>query len=153
MHGDEFDGVVLHARWLALLGAWGYDVVLNLTHWINWVRRKWGGAEWSLSAYLKAKVKNIVQFIGRYELAVIQEVRRRGLDGIVCGHIHHADLRFIDGLVYANTGDWVESCTALVEHYNGSLEVVAWMREREYRREDILPAHVRAADALVGEFA
>ncbi len=152
MHGDEFDGVIHHARWLAVLGGWAYDVVLNFTYWVNRIRRKWGGAEWSLSAYLKTKVKNIVQFISRYEQALIQEVSKYGLDGIVCGHIHHADLRNVTGLLYANTGDWVESCTALVEHYDGSLEVIEWTSDREYRREDIMPVYEPAEieELLVG---
>lgn len=130
MHGDEFDGVIHHARWLAVLGAWGYDLVLNLTYWLNRIRRKWGGGQWSLSAYLKAKVKNIAQFISSYEETVVHEVRRRGLDGIVCGHIHHADLRMIGDVLYANTGDWVESCTAIAEHFDGSLEVIRWTEDQ-----------------------
>jgi len=127
LHGDAFDGVVKYAKWLAHLGDWAYTVALSANHWFNLVRRRFGYSYWSLSAYLKHKVKNAVQFIDDYEKTIVEEARRQGVDGVVCGHIHHAELRDVDGITYANDGDWVESCTALVEHDDGRLEIVDWL--------------------------
>ncbi|MCR6629305.1 MAG: UDP-2,3-diacylglucosamine diphosphatase [Magnetospirillum sp.] len=127
LHGDAFDGVVKYAKWLAHLGDWAYTVALGLNHWFNLVRRRMGLPYWSLSAYLKHKVKNAVQFIDEYEQTVAEEARRQGVDGVVCGHIHHAEIRDIGGILYANDGDWVESCTALVETQEGALEVLHWL--------------------------
>jgi UDP-2,3-diacylglucosamine pyrophosphatase LpxH len=131
MHGDAYDGVVRYAKWLALLGDWAYDTAIWLNHQFNVVRRRLGYPYWSLSAYLKFKVKNAVQFIGDYADTISAEARRRGVDGVVCGHIHHAEIRDLGGVLYCNDGDWVESCTALVEHFDGRLEIVRWMEERE----------------------
>ncbi|MGF1593899.1 MAG: UDP-2,3-diacylglucosamine diphosphatase [Kiloniellaceae bacterium] len=130
IHGDEFDGVVKYARWLALLGDWAYVVMLQVNTWFNYLRRKLGFGYWSLSAYLKHRVKNAVQFIGDFEAAVVAEARRQGVDGVVCGHIHTAEMRMIDGVLYINDGDWVESCTALVEHMDGRLEILPWAELR-----------------------
>ncbi|HTH15086.1 MAG TPA: UDP-2,3-diacylglucosamine diphosphatase [Magnetospirillum sp.] len=127
LHGDSFDGVVKYARWLALLGDWAYTVALSLNHWVNVVRRRLGLPYWSLSAYLKHKVKNAVQFMDDYERTVADEARRQGVDGVVCGHIHHAEIRQLDDILYANDGDWVESCTALVERDDGQLSVMRWL--------------------------
>ncbi|KAA3623423.1 MAG: UDP-2,3-diacylglucosamine diphosphatase [Proteobacteria bacterium] len=124
MHGDEFDGVVRHAKWLARLGDIAYQAALNLNYVLNAARRGLGMPYWSVSAYLKLKVKNAVAFISNFEHAIVREARRRNLDGAVCGHIHHAAIRTIDGIAYYNDGDWVESCTALVEHYDGTMEIV-----------------------------
>ncbi len=126
VHGDEFDGIVRYARWLAVLGDHAYTLALAANHWFNRVRRRLGYPYWSLSAYLKHKVKNAVQFIGEYEHTVVEAARLRQVDGVVCGHIHHAELREADGILYANCGDWVESCTALVEHHDGRLEILRW---------------------------
>ncbi len=126
LHGDEFDGVVRHARWLSLLGAVAYSGILKLNRHVNRVRRWFGLPYWSLSAYLKYKTKRAVQFIADFEAAVAREAREQGVDGVVCGHIHHAEMRSIDDVLYANTGDWVESCTALVEHFGGQLEIIRW---------------------------
>jgi UDP-2,3-diacylglucosamine pyrophosphatase LpxH len=115
-----------------LLGDWAYAIVLWLNTWFNRVRRRLGFGYWSLSAYLKGKVKNAVQFIADFETAVAEEARRRGLDGVVCGHIHKADLREVHGVLYANDGDWVESCTALVEHFDGRLEILQWAKLRSW---------------------
>ena len=125
-HGDEFDGIVKHARWLAMLGSHAYDVACSINHWFNLFRRKLGFPYWSLSAYLKHKVKNAVQFIGDYEKAIAMQARHAKVDGIVCGHIHKADIQCIDGIMYYNDGDWVESCTALVEHDDGRMEIIDW---------------------------
>jgi UDP-2,3-diacylglucosamine pyrophosphatase LpxH len=136
VHGDEFDGVIRYAKWLSLLGDWAYAIVLKLNTWFNRVRRRLGFGYWSLSAYLKGKVKNAVQFIADFEAAVAQEARRRGVDGVVCGHIHKADIRDIEGVLYANDGDWVESCTALVEHLDGKLEIIEWAKQRSWSMID-----------------
>jgi len=126
LHGDEFDSVVKCSPWLAKLGSDIYDVLLAANPYINWVRRKFGLPHWSLSSYLKNKAKTAVQYIGSFEDCVTQEARRRGVDAVVCGHIHHAEMRLLNGILYCNDGDWVESCTALVEHFDGRLEIVAW---------------------------
>ena len=130
-HGDHFDGIVTCAKWLALLGDAAYGFALNLNTWFNHLRRRMGLPYWSLSAYLKHKVKNAVEFISDYEHAIAEEARRRHVDGVVCGHIHHAEIRDIDGILYCNDGDWVESCTALVEHFDGQLEILHWAALRE----------------------
>jgi len=140
IHGDEFDGVVQQARWLALLGDWSYRAVLSLNTGYNHLRRRLGFGYWSLSAYLKGKVKNAVQFIDGFEAAVAAEARRRGLDGVICGHIHKAARRTIGGIEYINDGDWVESCTALVEHPDGRLEILEWARLRAWSALDRRPA-------------
>ena len=127
IHGDEFDGIVKYARWLAVLGDVAYNFALVLNHWFNRVRNLLGYRYWSLSAYLKHRVKNAVAYIGEFEHSLSEEARRRGFDGVVCGHIHRAEIRDIGGILYCNDGDWVESCTALVEHYDGQLEIVRWI--------------------------
>ena len=124
MHGDEFDVVVQFARPLAVLGDHAYQLALMLNTGVNAVRRKFGYPYFSLSAKLKHKVKNAVEFISRFEQAIAQEAASRGADGVICGHIHHAEMRQIHGVEYCNDGDWVESCTALVEHTDGSLEIL-----------------------------
>lgn len=126
IHGDKFDSVVKYAKWLAHLGDWAYTVLLAANTHFNRVRRWLNLPYWSLSAFLKHKVKNAVEFISKFEEAVAHEARERGVDGVVCGHIHHAEMREIGGVLYCNDGDWVESCTALVEHADGTLEIVRW---------------------------
>ena len=126
MHGDEFDSVVRYAKFLALLGDWAYTAALTVNRWFNVVRRRFGYPYWSLSAWLKHQVKKAVQAIDRFETALAGEARRRGMDGVICGHIHHAEMRQIGDVLYLNDGDWVESCTALVEHSDGRLELVDW---------------------------
>jgi UDP-2,3-diacylglucosamine pyrophosphatase LpxH len=138
LHGDRFDVVVRNARWLAHLGDWAYTAALGINTVFNQVRRKLGFPYWSLSAWAKLKVKNAVSFIGDFEAALAGEARRLGTDGVVCGHIHHAALRDLDGVTYMNCGDWVESCTAIVEHLDGSFEVVTWHRPAE-TADDALP--------------
>lgn len=127
LHGDEFDGVVRHARWLSLMGSVAYSGILKLNRHVNRMRRWCGLPYWSLAAYLKYKTKRAVQFIADFEAAVAREARAQAVDGVVCGHIHHAEMRTIDGVLYANTGDWVESCTALAEHPDGRLEIIRWV--------------------------
>jgi UDP-2,3-diacylglucosamine pyrophosphatase LpxH len=143
IHGDEFDGVVQHAKWLAFLGDWAYRALLGSNTLINRVRRRFGFGYWSFSAFLKVKVKNALQFIENFELAVAEEARRRGVDGVICGHIHKAESRMIGDVLYINDGDWVESCTALVEHPDGRLEILEWAKARADAAAKTLP--------LVGE--
>ena len=126
VHGDEFDNVVRYARFLALLGDWAYTTALIANRWFNVARRHLGLPYWSLSAWLKRQVKEAVKAVDRFESALAAEARRRGFDGVVCGHIHHAEMREVDGIMYMNDGDWVESCTALVEHHDGRMELIDW---------------------------
>jgi UDP-2,3-diacylglucosamine pyrophosphatase LpxH len=130
IHGDLFDGIIQCAKWLAYLGDWLYEITLKLNRYLNHLRARLGLHYWSLSAYLKHKVKKAVNFINDFEQAVAHEARKRGFDGVVCGHIHHAEIRTVDGVLYCNDGDWVESRTALVEHMDGRLEIVHWLPER-----------------------
>ncbi|MCE2914877.1 MAG: UDP-2,3-diacylglucosamine diphosphatase [Rubrivivax sp.] len=124
VHGDLFDGVIQCAKWLAYVGDSAYEFVLRLNHRFNSLRARFGLPYWSLSKYLKLKVKRAVSYVGQFEEAVAREAARRGADGVVCGHIHHAEMREIDGILYCNDGDWVESLTALVEHMDGRLEIL-----------------------------
>ncbi len=128
-HGDSFDGVVLYAKWLAFLGDQAYSILLRTNIWFNAIRRRLRLPYWSLSSYMKKRVKNAVQYIGNYEEAVAHEALNRGLDGIVCGHIHSAEIRDIGGITYYNDGDWVESCTALAEDAQGVIRIIDWARE------------------------
>ena len=126
LHGDEFDGVVTTARWLAHLGSVMYDFTIWLNRGFNRIRRSLGLPYWSLSAWLKHQVKNAVMFIDRFEEVLAHEARTHGAEGVVCGHIHRAAIRDLGGVTYYNTGDWVESCTALVEHVDGCMEIITW---------------------------
>jgi UDP-2,3-diacylglucosamine pyrophosphatase LpxH len=139
MHGDEYDVVVRYARWLAFLGDRGYELALWSNSPLNLIRRCFGLGYWSLSAYLKLRVKTAVNFIGEFERNLAEEWKRREVDGVICGHIHHAASREIDGVHYMNTGDWVESCTAICETESGDMELVNWLdtagsRERTHQR-------------------
>lgn len=131
-HGDEFDAVVKHSRWIAVLGSRVYDFLLYSNRWVNFFRRKLGFPYWSLAAYLKERVKNAVKYISKFEQALAHEARRRRVDGVVCGHIHKASIEDVDGVRYCNDGDWVESCTALLERSDGSLAVIHWADEIEW---------------------
>ena len=126
IHGDIFDGISAIAPWLSVIGDKGYDLILILNNKFNWVRRKLGFGYWSLSAYIKSKVKSAVSFVFEFETNIIEYCRKRGFDGIICGHIHQSEIKEIDGLMYMNDGDWVESMTALVENYDGSWEIITW---------------------------
>lgn len=126
VHGDWFDGVVMHAKWLAHLGDALYIVTLKLNRWLNHARHRLGFSYWSLSQYLKGKVKNAVSYISNFEQLLAEEAARRGCEGVVCGHIHRAELRSIGSIVYANCGDWVESLTAVAELEDGSLQLLMW---------------------------
>lgn len=127
LHGDQFDQITRHHRWIAVLGDVMYDVLVRLNVILSYVRRRFGmTCYWSLAGYAKRRVKKAMQFIFDFEDSAIHAARQRGLDGIICGHIHSASLREADGIVYGNCGDWVDSCTALVEHGDGRLELIAW---------------------------
>ena len=132
LHGDKFDGIVKYARWLAILGDHAYTTILSLNHWYNLARRLLGLNYWSLSAWLKGRVKDAVRYVDDYEIAIVEEARRRGVDGVVCGHIHKAEIRQFGPVQYCNDGDWVESCTALVEHMDGRLEILDWASLRNF---------------------
>ena len=129
-HGDLFDGVIQYAKWLAYLGDTAYTVALKVNDHFNYLRHKMGMSYWSLSQYLKHRVKNAVSFITAFEEALTTEARRRGYDGVVCGHIHRPEIREIDGTLYCNDGDWVESLSALVETHEGELKLVYWPHRR-----------------------
>lgn len=123
LHGDQFDVVTIHHKWVAVLGDIGYSILLRLSRWLNWWRERLGFGYWSLSAWAKNKVKKAVNHVSNFETLVAHECRRNKYDGVVCGHIHHAEYRNIDGIDYYNCGDWVESCTALLEDETGSITV------------------------------
>ncbi len=125
-HGDIFDSVMQYAKWLAYLGDNLYTLILSVNRYFNYIRIKCGFQYWSLSQYLKTKVKNAVNFITDFEVLMIREAKNRKCDGVVCGHIHKAEIRLIDGLLYCNDGDWVESMSALVETLDGELQIVYW---------------------------
>jgi len=126
IHGDHFDGVIQLAKWLAYLGDSMYELTLKLNRYLNHLRAKFGLPYWSLSAYLKLKVKKAVNFISDFEVAVASQAAKHGFQGVVCGHIHHAEIREINGILYCNDGDWVESLTAMVEHMDGRLEILSF---------------------------
>ena len=134
IHGDLYDAVVQCARWLAFVGDRLHNLVLHLNRWLNAARARLGFPYWSLALYLKHRVKNAVNYICDFEHAVAAEARSRGFDGVVCGHIHKAEIREIDGILYCNDGDWVESLTALIETDAGELRIVDW-REISQRIE------------------
>jgi UDP-2,3-diacylglucosamine pyrophosphatase LpxH len=132
-HGDLFDGVIQCAKWLAHVGDSLYEITLKLNRHLNSLRARLGLPYWSLSKFLKRSVKRAVSYVSDFEEAVAREARRRMVDGVVCGHIHHAEMRDIEGLLYCNDGDWVESLTALVEHRDGTLEILDWSRRFDAR--------------------
>ena len=133
LHGDEFDAIMLSHRWLADLGDVAYTFAMRANRWVNTVRRMAGMPYWSLSKHTKHKVKKSVEFISDFEGVVAREAGARGVDGVVAGHIHTAEMRTIDGIEYHNDGDWVEGCTALVEHFDGRMEILHWIEEMAAR--------------------
>ena len=135
IHGDLFDTVIQHARWLAYIGDNAYSFLLWINVKFNKIRNHLNLPYWSLSQYLKLKVKKAVSFINVFETLMVNEASRRGCDGVVCGHIHKSELKKINGKIYANDGDWVESLTALVEHYDGTLEIIDWVKEKKQIKE------------------
>ncbi len=133
VHGDDYDGVTRHHRWVALAGDIGYNFLLHSNRWFNRISRLFGMPYWSLSKAIKQKVKGAVNFIFSFEVTVAKEAKKRNADGVVCGHIHHAEKKDIDGVDYFNCGDWVESCTALVEDDQGEIEIVHWLDETDHQ--------------------
>ena len=127
VHGDEYDTIAKYHRWIAKLGSKGYDLLLEVNRVLRGVRRLFGlRSHFSLAAFVKYKVKNAVQFISDYEESIVATLNDEGLDGVICGHIHHAEMKDMNGFFYINTGDFVESCTAIVEHFDGELELIQW---------------------------
>ena len=133
VHGDHFDLVVRHARWLALLGDVGYRTALASNVWLNRIRSRFGLAYWSFSSWAKLRVKNAVNHIGRFEEVLSSEALRHQAQGVICGHIHHAAMHHDFGVRYINTGDWVESCTGVVEHHDGRFEIIRWTEARPHQ--------------------
>ncbi|PPC91029.1 MAG: UDP-2,3-diacylglucosamine hydrolase [Methylobacter sp.] len=129
VHGDEYDTIARYHKWVAKLGSKGYDMLIEINRYLRIIRRFLGiQSQFSLAAFIKFKVKNIVQFISDYEESIVSRLKKDDLDGVVCGHIHHAEIKEIDGFLYLNTGDFVESCTAIVEQSNGTLELIKWRK-------------------------
>jgi len=131
LHGDEFDAIVRASPLLESLGSTAYSAALRLNRYVNAVRRLFGYPYFSVAAFLKHKVKNAVKYIANFERALAVEARRRGVDGVICGHIHRAEISEIEGITYCNDGDWVESCTALVEDFQGRLSLLRWTEDVE----------------------
>ena len=141
VHGDEFDQVTRYHKWLAYLGDSAYSVLVHINMWLSWVRRKLKlPGYWSLAGFAKRQVKTALTFIFEFEEAVARHARSRGADGVICGHIHAAAQREVDGVAYLNCGDWVDSCTAIVEHLNGRMELVHWQDAGAGEPEAVSPA-------------
>ena len=136
-HGDLFDGITRLAPWLSFLGDKTYDFVLSLNSRFNWLRHRLGFGYWSLSLFLKQKVKRAIDFMFQFEKNLTGYCKKRGFDGVICGHIHKAEMKDVDGVIYMNDGDWVESCTALVEHHDGRWEIITWTQESDNVVDDI----------------
>jgi UDP-2,3-diacylglucosamine pyrophosphatase LpxH len=145
IHGDHFDLIVTQARWLALLGDKAYELAIVVNRLFNGLRRRLGFPYWSLSQWAKLKVKNAVNYIGEFEKTLVAEAQRREVDGVICGHIHHATIREDFGIRYINCGDWVESCTAVAEHHDGRFEIITWIHSA--RDNDDVPALASAQAA------
>ena len=137
LHGDGFDSVIKCSKLAAAIGNLSYDWLLEINRFVNWLRHRLGLPYWSLAAYLKHKVKNAVNYISNFESAVAKEARKHRVDGLVCGHIHRAEMTTIDGVLYCNDGDWVESCTALVEHFDGSLQLLHWTDQQHVMKDEL----------------
>jgi UDP-2,3-diacylglucosamine pyrophosphatase LpxH len=152
LHGDEFDSVVRASPLLESIGSSAYDFVLSLNRYVNAVRQRLGYPYWSLAAFLKHKVKNAVKYIAGFERALAAAARAHAVDGVICGHIHRAEISEIEGIVYCNDGDWVESCTTLVEDHSGRLSLLRWTEvpavlvgDRELPLLDVTPVPVPTA--------
>ena len=151
-HGDVFDQVTRHHRWVAVAGDVAYNLLVRVNLVLSWTRRTLGIAGyWSLAGYAKRKVKTALTFIFDFEDSAVRHARERGLDGIVCGHIHWPMIREIDGTLYANCGDWVDSCSAIVEHLDGRLELIVWDGDRTAATEPEPVTTALAADVAAGD--
>jgi UDP-2,3-diacylglucosamine pyrophosphatase LpxH len=132
MHGDAFDTITrTKLKFLYNVGDFLYNILLDVNHWLHKIRTFFGMQEWSLSAYLKYKTKQALAYLDDFEGLIVDYCRNKEAHGIICGHVHHADMKVIDDIEYMNDGDWVESCTALVEHHDGRWEIIEWMKERK----------------------
>jgi UDP-2,3-diacylglucosamine pyrophosphatase LpxH len=149
IHGDQFDAVVMHAKWLAYVGDWAYEIALFFNCRINIIRRKLGLTYWSFSAWAKHRVKKAVNFISAFEDTLASEARRQNANGVICGHIHHAIIRDIGGISYMNCGDWVESNTALVERLDGGFEIIEWTKRKALLLEAGTFDHGQAVNPLL----
>ena len=143
LHGDQFDSVVLYAKWLAFLGDSAYEFLLKANRVVNFIRRRFGLPYWSLAAHMKKRVKNAVSFISKFEEVVARAAAERHVDGVVCGHIHSAEVRQFGDITYYNDGDWVESCTALVEHADGRIEIIDWAERKRAEAAEAATAPAR----------
>jgi UDP-2,3-diacylglucosamine pyrophosphatase LpxH len=133
LHGDEYDQVTTYHRWVSVLGDVSYTMLVHMNRLLSWIRRKLGvSGHWSLADYAKRNVLHAVSFISDFEGAVVHQARRRGFDGVICGHIHTPAIKRIDDVTYINCGDWVDSCTAIVEHYDGRMQLFRWHDERHH---------------------
>ncbi|MDD4915255.1 MAG: UDP-2,3-diacylglucosamine diphosphatase [Methylococcales bacterium] len=142
VHGDEYDTIAKHHKWMAKLGSVGYDFLIELNRILRITRQIFGiRSNFSLAAFIKFKVKNVVQFISDYEVSIVNSLKHGNLDGVICGHIHHAEIKEIDSFQYINTGDFVESCTAIVEHQDGRLELINWVKQEAREIARPAPAH------------
>jgi UDP-2,3-diacylglucosamine pyrophosphatase LpxH len=147
VHGDAFDQVTRYHRWVAVLGDVAYNLLVRVNLWLSWIRRTLGTAGyWSLAGFAKRKVKTALSFIFDFEEFAVRHARERGLDGVICGHIHWATIKQVEGLLYANCGDWVDSCSAIVEHLDGRLELIEWDG-----REALTSPRETPANALLGD--
>ena len=144
LHGDQFDSVVLYAKWLAFLGDSAYEFLLKANRVVNFFRRRFGLPYWSLAAHMKKRVKNAVSFISKFEEVVARAAAERHVDGVVCGHIHSAEIRQFGDITYYNDGDWVESCTALVEHADGRIEIIDWAARKRAEAMEASQAPARS---------
>lgn len=144
-HGDQFDLVVQNVRWLAFLGDHTYTFALAVNTALNWCRRRLGLPYWSISKWAKARVKNAINYIGEFEKTLSFEAGRYQTHGVICGHIHHAAIRRIADVLYVNCGDWVESCSGVVEHFNGELEIISWTSVTSHDREEATDIEFQAA--------
>jgi UDP-2,3-diacylglucosamine pyrophosphatase LpxH len=149
LHGDEFDQVTRYHRWIAILGDHAYALLVRLNIGLSWLRRTLGvPGYWSLAGFAKRKVKSAVSFIFDFEAAVARHGRERGVTGVICGHIHAAAIREVEGITYINCGDWVDSCTAIVEHLDGRMELIAWSRRAKDPEEPLLQNDEVSAETL-----
>ena len=138
IHGDQFDGIIRYAKWLSILGSVAYEALIAFNRYLNYFRRRFGKEYWSLSKYIKFKVKNAVKFISEFESLVVSSAKQKNAQGVICGHIHHPAIENMKDIEYKNCGDWVENCTALVEHFNGNFELIHWLDKRKEISEDAL---------------
>ena len=152
IHGDEFDQVTRYHKWVAVLGDVAYNILVRVNSWLSWARRTMNiPGYWSLAGYAKRKVKSAVSFIFDFEDSVLRHVKTRGLDGVICGHIHSAALKQVEGITYINCGDWVDSCTAIIEHLDGRLELVHWRQAADSARVQVQPVTALASDRATVE--